>query len=106
MKDIDFRGLYVASWTAPGRCCSYKAFNLAEDNVEAEYFWHMHLKEDEDDRYTWNLGKQNCCTHADVRAGDAREAEQFAKLYPRRRKKGVYRCEPTYHHTGSDHLWD
>ena len=102
----DFRGLYVASWSAPGYCCSWKAFILAEDHVEAEYFWHMHLKQNEDDKCTWEKGKRNCCTHAYIRAGEAREVEEFEKLYPRKRKKGVYKCEPIYYSGASDHLWD
>lgn len=102
----DFRGLYVASWSAPGYTYHWKAYIIAEDNVEAEYFWHMHLKQDEHDRDTWNRGKRNCCTHAEIRPGDVREAEDFAKCYPRKRKKGVYKCEPINTWCGTDHLWD
>ena len=101
----DFRGLYMAVWTAPGRCCTYRAFIIAEDNYEADYFWRSHLKEDEGDNRTWREGKRNCCTSAEIRGGDARE--EFRKLYPKwRSKKGVYRCEPLYHSQASDHLWD
>lgn len=102
----DFRGLFVASWSAPGRTCSWKAFILAEDHVEAEYFWHMHLKKNTEDAETWHEGKRNCCCHAYVKPGEPRDADEFSRLYPRKRRKGVYECEPIRHSCETDHVRD
>ncbi len=98
--------IFIASWSAPGRTCSYRAFIIARTLNEAKALWEIHLLDDEDDAYTWNSGKNNCCCHALVSAATDSDTKLFRSAYPRNRKRDVYKMEPLRHSFESDHVYD
>ena len=98
--------IFIASWTAPGYSCSFRAFIIARAESEARALWDLHLIDDEGDNRTWNDGKRNCCCHALVRAASDTDIKLFRSVYPRNRKRCVYKMEPYRYSGETDHIYD
>ena len=98
--------LWALAWHPTGYGVTYRAFIIAEDTQEANYFWNKYKKANEDAGYTWERARNGCCGYATFHVADEREKDNFKALFPRRRKAGVYLCDRERDSGETDHVYD
>ncbi len=98
--------LWALRWHPQGFSNIFSAFILAEDTQEANYFWNKYKKQNAGVAHTWDRDFNSCVAMSTFHPATDFDAERFKKLFPRKRKAGVYLCEPEHIGCETDHVRD
>ena len=98
--------LWALRWRPQGFSNTFSAFIIAEDSMEANYFWNKFKKENRGVAHTWDRAFESPLNRTTFHPADCFERDSFKKLFPRRRKAGVYLCEPQNGSAETDHTRD
>ncbi len=98
--------LWALRWHPVGFSNTFSAYIIAEDTFEANYLWNKFRKANRGVEHTWDRARNRVQGFATFHEALDSEKDSFKKLFPRKRKCGVYLCneEPCCH--PSDHLDD
>jgi hypothetical protein len=103
---VENKQLWALRWHPQGFSNVFNAFIIAEDTFEANYFWNKFRKENKGVAHTWDRAFGSPLGRTTFHTADAFEKDAFRKLFPRRRKAGVYLCKETRYNDETDHVRD
>ncbi|AOZ97936.1 hypothetical protein [Butyrivibrio hungatei] len=98
--------LWALRWSPVGYKVTYKAFIIAEDSLEANYFWNKYQKQHNEVHDTWTRARLRVQGYATFHPSDENEEKEFKRLFPRKRKAGVYLCDVERENLTTDHVND
>lgn len=98
--------LWALRWHPQGFSNIFSAFIIAEDSQEANYFWNKFRKANRGVAHTWDRAFESPLRRTTFHPADAFETDTFKKLFPRKRKAGVYLCKEVSCKDSTDHVRD
>ena len=98
--------LWALRWHPQGFSNIFSAFIIAEDAQEANYLWNKFKKANKGVEHTWDRAYASPLKRTTFHPADAFERDTFKKLFPRKRKAGVYLCKEVSCKDSTDHVRD